>query len=123
MQVAQNPYAIALAQAGNPVRRGQSVQPLPSPRTGSPGRRPGDDTENGEASRRRRTIVPQLSLAPGRCGQRKAVTQLELRRGQISNVGKGIAGNTPASGNEGVGEHVRTRFQMSPKALVELRSS
>ena len=37
-------------------------------------------------------------------------------RYQFSNVGKGNAGNTPASGNEGVGEHVRTRFQMSPKA-------
>lgn len=27
------------------------------------------------------------------------------------------AGNTPASGNEGVGEHVRTRFQIGPKAV------
>ena len=39
-----------------------------------------------------------------------------LRRGQINNVGKRVAGNTPASGNEGVGEHVRTRFQIGPKA-------
>jgi hypothetical protein len=37
-------------------------------------------------------------------------------RSQFNNVGKGNAGNTPASGNEGVGEHVRTIFQIDPKA-------
>ncbi|EJN14271.1 hypothetical protein PMI42_02169 [Bradyrhizobium sp. YR681] len=42
------------------------------------------------------------------------------RRDRISNVGNGDAGNTPASRNEGVGEHVRTRFHFDREATREI---
>jgi hypothetical protein len=51
-------------------------------------------------------------------GQRNGTVR--LRRGQINNVRKGNAGNTPASRNEGVGEHVRTRFHFDREATREI---
>jgi hypothetical protein len=79
--------------------------------------KPGDDTANwGKRARTSNRHTKALTcLQAGRAGQRDHAAQ--PRRAQINNVGKGIAGNTPASGNEGVGEHVRTRFQISPKAV------
>jgi hypothetical protein len=64
---------------------------------------------------RRATTKPQPSPAPR---QRSAAAR--SRHDQISNVWKGNAGNTPASENEGVGEHVRTRFHVDPKAACEI---
>ena len=82
-------------------------------RTGSP---PGDGTANREnGARTSATTKPQPSPAPR---QRSAAAR--SRHDQISNVWKGNAGNTPASENEGVGEHVRTRFHVDPKAACEI---
>ena len=71
------------------------------------------------ASRQRKSAAPSPASRqrPGQQGPRQHDSAVRLRRGQINNVGKGNAGNTPASGNEGVGEHVRTRFQIGPKAV------
>ncbi|QOZ45043.1 hypothetical protein XH89_17350 [Bradyrhizobium sp. CCBAU 53340] len=103
------------AQAGIRVRRGPSIQPRPSRRTGSPVGSRAMTPRMGErrANNMQSCRSPRL---PRQMRPRQRDRAAELRRSQINNVGNGIAGNTPASGNEGVGEHVRTRFQMSPRA-------
>jgi hypothetical protein len=67
-------------------------------------------------SHRARAISVSATAAALAGLEGSATTQGDDVACQINNVGKGNAGNTPASWNEGVGEHVRTRFQMSPKA-------
>jgi len=70
---------------------------------------------------RRATAIAATNVRRGpRLPQGSAMRRLRL---QFSNVGKGNAGNTPASGNEGVGEHVRTRFQIDPKAACGIANS
>ncbi|RXG91216.1 hypothetical protein EAS62_26315 [Bradyrhizobium zhanjiangense] len=75
----------------------------------------GDDTTNGEAACEQRAIRPQPLPAPRQCEQ-----GARPRRGQISNVGKGMPAIPRLQENEGVGEHVRTRFHVGPKAACEI---
>ena len=102
---------------GTSVRRSLTTRAPPSRRTACPVK-PGDDTANGEAACERRASgrspgVPQGSSSNGAITSRAPDQQCR---------GERDAGNAPASGNEGVGEHVRTRFHFGRGPLVKLRS-
>ncbi|RTE91607.1 hypothetical protein D6B98_19565 [Bradyrhizobium sp. LVM 105] len=77
---------------------------------------PCDDTGNGEAARKQRAINPR-PLACTRAAQPWHRDRLAC---QIGNVGKGMPAIPRPQENEGVGEHVRTRFHVDPKAACEI---
>lgn len=82
-------------------------------RTGSPGSEPGDDTASGEAARNH-AIAPRCL---SKLSDQASMTEAARRRAVRSTMsGKGCRQYPGLKENEGVGEHVRTRFQMSPKA-------
>ncbi|WP_426615640.1 hypothetical protein [Bradyrhizobium sp. McL0616] len=66
------------------------------------------------------TTVRRCPRLPQAKAAKNGSSATRQRCGQISNVGKGNAGNTPASRNEGVGEHVRTRFHFDREATREI---
>ena len=76
---------------------------------------PGDDSANSGSG------VPS-SARSGRSLHQPEVRRpaQRSRRDQSAMCGKGNAGNTPASENEGVGEHVRTRFHFDREATREI---
>ena len=75
---------------------------------------------------RNRSAGLALRLRGERRGKRQCTAALACpkaarpRHGQISNVGKGMPAIPRPQENEGVGEHVRTRFHVGPKAACEI---
>ena len=78
-------------------------------------KKPGEDTATWEAVCER-----PASGADPHCLPAVRASERDQSRVRSAMSGKGDAGNTPAQENEGVGEHVRTRFHIGPKAACEI---
>jgi hypothetical protein len=78
---------------------------------------PGEDTANGETAREQRAVTPQPS--PAQKAERPHQRGRAAVRSAMSR-GKGMPAIPRPQENEGVGEHVRTRFHVGPKAACEI---
>jgi hypothetical protein len=88
-------------------------------RAGGPRRsRPGIGAMAGLAAERRLSRQRQFDAALACPKARRQDNAAALRSDQQCRERN--AGNTPASGNEGVGEHVRTRFHFDREATREI---